>query len=90
MREEAFQMLTYAEKYQTVDLRDTPLIPTPRERGPDFDERLREIIDIDAHIEASEDELKAYADQRLPLPAKDLNKKDTDLLSKMNLLAQAV
>ena len=54
-------MLTYAEKYLTIDIRDTNLIPIPIEKGPDFDERLREIIDIDAHIEASQDELKAYA-----------------------------
>ena len=61
MKEEAMQMLTYAEKYLTIDIRDTNLIPIPIEKGPDFDERLREIIDIDAHIEASQDELKAYA-----------------------------
>ena len=73
IREEARQLLTYAQKYQTIDIRDTPFIPTPREKGPDFDERLREIIDIDAHIEESHDELKAYANSRLPLPAKDLN-----------------
>ena len=60
MREEAFQLLTYAAKYKTVDMRDTLLIPTPVDK-PDFDERLREIIDIDAHIEESQEELKAYA-----------------------------
>ena len=90
IREEARQLLTYAQKYQTVDFRDTPLIPTPRIKGPDFDERLREYIDIDAHIEDSQNELKAYANARLPLPAKDLNQKDMDLLSKVNLIAQAV
>lgn len=83
-------MLTYHSKYNTVDIRDTIMIPVPRNKGPDFDERLREIIDVDAQLEASENELKAYANQRLPLPAKDLNEKDVDLLSKMNMIAQAV
>ena len=54
-------MLTYQAKYQTFDIRDTKMIPSPIDKGPDFDERLREVMDIDAHIEASQDELKAYA-----------------------------
>ena len=29
------------------------MIPIPIDKGPDFDERLREVMDIDAHIEAS-------------------------------------
>ena len=53
LREEAYQMLSYAEKYNTIDIRDTILIPTPRDRGPNFDERLRISTDIDAHIEES-------------------------------------
>ena len=48
-----FQMLTYAEKYLTFDIRDTKLLPTPRDRGPDFDERLRESMDVDAMVSNS-------------------------------------
>lgn len=90
LREEAYQRVSYAKKYQTIDIRDCFLIPTPKNRGPNFDERLREAIDIDAHIEESAQELKEYANKRIPLPPKDLNEKDTDLLSKMSLVAQAV
>ena len=85
-----FQTLTYAEKYLTFDIRDTKLLPTPRGRGPDFDERLREAMDVDAMIDESQQELKDYANQRIPLPKKDLDEKDTDLLKKMSLVAQAV
>lgn len=89
-REEMLQLLTYEAKYLTFDIRDTILIPTPRNREPDFDERLREAMDVDAMIDDSNQELKDYANQRLPLPKKDLDEKDTDLLSKVNLIAQAV
>lgn len=85
-----FQTLTYAEKYLTFDIRDTKLLPTPRGRGPDFDERLREAMDVDAMIDESQQELKDYANQRIPLPKRDLDEKDTDLLKKMSLVAQAV
>lgn len=53
LREEAYQRLSYIQKYLTVDIRDTALIPTKAYKGPDFDERLREAFDIDAHIEES-------------------------------------
>ena len=89
-REECFQLLTYQEKYLTFDIRDTVLLPIPRNREANFDERLRESMDVDALIEESNQELKDYANQRIPLPKKDLDAKDTDLLSKMNLIAQAV
>lgn len=89
-REEMLQMLTYAEKYNTFDIRDTKLIPTPRYREADFDERLREAMDVDAMMDKDYQELKEYANQRIALPARDLNEKDTDLLSKVNLIAQAV
>lgn len=71
-------------------MRDTKLLPTPANRGPDFEERLREAIDVDAMMEESNMELAEYANKRIPLPAKDLNQKDSDLLSKVNLVAQAV
>ena len=35
-------------------------------------------------------ELQEYANKRIPLPAKDLNEKDLDLLQKVNLMAKAV
>ena len=63
------------------------MLPIPRNREAGFDERLRESMDVDALIEESNQELKDYANQRIPLPKKDLDTKDTDLLSKMNLIA---
>ena len=54
-------------------MRDTKLLPTPANRGPDFEERLREAIDVDAMMEESNMELAEYANKRIPLPAKDLN-----------------
>ena len=47
-------------------------------------------MDVDAMIEADNDELKAIANKRLPLAVRDLNKKDDDLISKMNLMARAI
>ena len=89
-REECYQLLTYQAKYLTFDIRDTLLLPRPRNREAGFDERLREAMDVDALIEESNQELKDYANQRIPLPKKDLDEKDTDLLNKVNLVAQAV
>jgi hypothetical protein len=31
-------------------MRDTKLLPTPANRGPDFEERLREAMDVDQMI----------------------------------------
>ena len=66
------------------------LLPMPGNRGPDFYERLREAMDVDAMVEASNQELKDMANQRIPFPKKELDQKDTDLLKKVNLVAQAV
>ena len=41
-------------------------------------------------IENENQALKDMANQRIPLVARDLTKKDDDLVSKMNLLAKAV
>ena len=38
----------------------------------------------------SAQELKDYANKRIPLPARDLSEKDNDLLKKMSLLATAI
>ena len=51
VRAEAYQLLQYHTKYETFDIRDTKLIPTPADRGPDFDERLREATEVDRMIE---------------------------------------
>ena len=83
-------MLKYAEKYETIDMRDTFLLPLPAYRGPDFEERLRESMDVDAMIEESQRELEDYANKRIPFPAKKLSEKDEDLLKKVSLIAQAV
>lgn len=80
-------MLSYDAKFRTVDIRDTILIPVPRNLEPNFDERLREAIDVDRMIEESNQELADYANKRIPLPKRDLDKKDYDLLKKMNLIA---
>ena len=66
------------------------LLPTPANREAGFDERLREAMDVDFLIDESNQELKDYANQRIPLPKKNLDEKDTDLLSKVSLVAQAV
>lgn len=66
------------------------MIPTPLYRGPSFDERLREAIDVDSIIEEDNQKLKELANKRIPLAERDLTKKDDDLISKMNLLAKAV
>ena len=50
-REEMFQLLTFAQKYNTFDIRDTVLLPTPRNREAGFDERLREAMDVDALVD---------------------------------------
>ena len=41
-------------------------------------------------IDADNQKLKDYANKRIPLPERDLTKKDDDLITKMNLLAKAV
>ena len=87
MREEAYQLAQYAEKYQTLNLLETPLIPEPLNRGPSFDERLREAIDVDRMIDESNAELADYANKRIPLPPKDLTQKDLTLLQQVNLVA---
>lgn len=66
------------------------LLPVPAYRGPDFEERLRESMDVEAMIEESERELRDYANQRIPLPAKNLSEKDEDLLKKVSMIASAV
>ena len=90
LRQQYYQMLVFAEKYETVDINETLLLPTPAYRGPDFEERLREVIDVDALIEKDRQQLQDMANQRLPLPKRDLTQKDGDLIAKMNLLAQAI
>lgn len=41
-------------------------------------------------ISETAQELKDYANKRIPLPKKDLSVKDNDLLKKVSLIAQAV
>ena len=90
IRQEAYQLLTFANKYETVSINDTKLIPTPLIRGPDFEERLREVVDVEQIIANENEELRQYANERIPLPAKKLSDKDGDLVSKMAMLAKAV
>ena len=45
-------MLIMAEKYDTIEMNDcAAIIPTPIWAGPDFEERLREVVDVDELIE---------------------------------------
>lgn len=90
LRQEAYQLLTFANKYETVDLIDTKLIPTPLYRGPDFEERLREVMDVEQIIANENEELRQFANERIPLPGKKLSDKDGDLISKMSVIAKAV
>ena len=73
-------MLMFAEKYESFEMNQTPLIPTPIYRVPDFEERLREQIDVDQLIDADNKALKDFANQRIAIPARDLNRKDMDLI----------
>lgn len=41
-------------------------------------------------IEDSNQELKDYANKRIPLPGKSLSEKDEDLLKKVSLIASAI
>lgn len=84
LRQQYYQVMLFAEKYETIDIAQTNLLPTPATRGPDFEERLREVIDVDKMIAADNEQLKEIANQRLPLAMKDLSKKDDDLISKMS------
>lgn len=83
-------MMVFCEKYETIDMRDTLLLPTPATRGPDFDERLREVLDVDQMIEADNEALKEIANSRLPLAMRDLSKKDDDLITKMGQISRAI
>jgi hypothetical protein len=47
-------------------------------------------MDVDAMIEESNQQLKDYANKRIPLPGKSLSEKDEDLLKKVSLIATAV
>jgi hypothetical protein len=47
-------------------------------------------MDVDQMMAESAQELKDYANQRIPLPERDLSQKDNDLLKKMALLASVV
>lgn len=62
-------------------------------RQPDFDERLREVFDVDGYIEEENKLLKEMANKRQAFPVKkdkEIHNKDNDLISKVNLLAKAV
>lgn len=86
------EILEYANKYQTLDIRDTILIPPTPNTGPSFDERLRIATGgkIDDFIETERHEFKRLANERMPIEMKDINDKDDNLIRKMNIVAQAV
>lgn len=86
------EILEYAIKYQTLDIRDTILIPPTPNTGPSFDERLRIATGgkIDDFIETDRLEFKRLANERMPIEKKDINDKDDNLIRKMNIVAQAV
>ena len=84
--------MKYIEKYLTIDIKDTGILPPTPNRGPDFDERLQIATDgnIEELIDADRKKLKELANSGKPLLAQDPNKKDDDLISRMNIIAQAV
>lgn len=47
-------------------------------------------MDVEAMIEESNQELRDYANKRIPLPGKSMSEKDEDLLKKVSLIASAV
>lgn len=69
-------MMVFALNYETVDLEQTNLLPTPAFREPEFEERLREQVDVDKLIEADQQALKDQANARIPFEPKNLMEKD--------------
>jgi len=49
-RQEVFQLMQFTIKYESFDITKTSHIPLPIFRGPDFEERLREVMDVDEMI----------------------------------------
>lgn len=58
LRQQYYQMLVFAQNYETIDVEETCLLPTPVYREPEFEERLREQVDVDKLIEADQQALK--------------------------------
>lgn len=89
IKAEMLMNLRYCQNYLTVDIRDTIAIPPYPNRGPNFDERLHLATDgkIDDYLEENRWELKEIANSGKPLPDKDRDQKDLDLISKVNLIA---
>ena len=73
-------------------MRDTFVLPPYPNRGPDFEERLYMATDgeIDNMIEEDNRMMREMANTVEAFETKDPDSKDTDLLAKVNLIAQAV
>lgn len=82
--------MVYANKYETIDMEETNLLPTPAYREPEFEERLREVVDVDMLIASEQLALKEQANARIPFKPKNLKEKDQQLLTKLNQLSQAI
>lgn len=92
VREYVMKEVAYMKKYQTINILDTILIPTPPATGPSFEERLRLSTGgkIDDFIEEERVAFKKLADSRTPSPITDVNIKDDNLIKKLNILAQVI
>ena len=73
-----------------MDISQTRLVPIPMYRGPDFEERLREVVDVDKMIDDDNKMAKEMADKRIPFEPRRLEDKDKNLVDRMNMLAKAV
>ena len=71
-------------------MEETNLLPTPAYREPEFEERLREVVDVDMLIASEQLALKEQANARIPFKPKNLKEKDQQLLTKLNQLSQAI
>lgn len=66
------------------------MLPTPAFREPEFEERLREQVDVDKLIEADQRAVKEQANARIPFEPKNLMEKDQKMITKLNQLSAAI
>ena len=84
--------IKYIDKYLTHDLRDLNLFGPPPNEGPSFEERLRIATGgkIDDFLEHEQQKFIKDANERKSYQDVSREEKDTSLLKKMNILAQAI
>lgn len=92
MKDKYISDVKYINKYCTIDIRDTVLIPPPPNTGPSFEERLRIATGdkLDEFLDRDNQQFIKDANARKPITLKDINEKDESLIQRMNIVAQAV